>query len=147
MFDRMNPIDDTLFDEFRRVEREMDRMMGPTTKPGGIRDAARGSYPPVNIGATAEQVDIYLFAAGLNPDAVEITIHQQLLSVAGERPLITEQGATYYRQERFDGTFQRAITLPGDVDPDRVDASYRDGVLHITIRRSEPSGPRQIEIH
>jgi HSP20 family protein len=143
----LNIIDDGLFDELRRQEREIDRMLGLGMLPRGIRDAARGSYPPVNIGATAERVDIYLFAAGLDPKTVNITIHQQLLTVTGERVLIREAGADYYRQERYDGEFRRAITLPGDVDPEHVDATYKDGVLHITVKRLESAKPKQIKIN
>jgi HSP20 family protein len=60
--------------------------------------------------------------------------------------LITEEGADYYRKERFDGAFHRVVNLPDDVDPDQVEAKYRDGVLQITIKRRESSRPRQIEV-
>ncbi|HEY3583541.1 MAG TPA: Hsp20/alpha crystallin family protein, partial [Casimicrobiaceae bacterium] len=54
--------------------------------------------------------------------------------------------ADYYRKERYDGEFRRVITLPDDVDSDRVQASYRDGVLQITVQRREASRPRQISV-
>jgi HSP20 family protein len=107
---------------------------------------ARGTYPPVNVGSTPEQVDVYLFAAGVDSKSLDITLQQNLLTVAGERKLITEEGADYYRKERFDGAFRRVVTLPEDVDPDKVDASYRDGVLHVRIQRREAVRPRQIEV-
>ena len=91
-------------------------------------------------------MDVYLFAAGLDSGALDISIQQNLLTVAGERRLITEEGADYYRKERYDGAFRRVVTLPEDVDPDRVEASYRDGVLHIAIQRRAAARPRQIEI-
>jgi HSP20 family protein len=55
--------------------------------------------------------------------------------------------AQYYRRERFDGEFRRVITLPDDVDPERVEAKYRDGVLQITIQRHESARPRQINVN
>ncbi|TLY78779.1 MAG: Hsp20/alpha crystallin family protein, partial [Gammaproteobacteria bacterium] len=55
--------------------------------------------------------------------------------------------ATYYRQERFGGEFRRVISLPEDVDPERVEAKYRDGIVQITVHRRESARPRQIEIH
>jgi HSP20 family protein len=104
------------------------------------------TYPPINIGSTPEQVEIYLFAAGLNPETLDISIQQNLLTVAGDRKLQVEEGADYYRKERYDGGFRRVVTLPEDVDPDQVEASYRDGVLHVTIKRRESTRPRQITV-
>jgi HSP20 family protein len=57
-----------------------------------------------------------------------------------------EEGAQYYRRERFDGAFHRAVNLPDDADPDRVEANYQDGVLHIAVQRRESAKPRQIEV-
>ena len=147
MFGNLSSFEGSLFDEFRRMEREMDQMFGAGPWPSGIRSVARGSFPPVNIGSTPDQVDVYLFAAGVEPHSLDISIQQNLLTIDGERSPITEEGANYYRKERFDGKFHRAVTLPDDVDPDRVDASYKDGVLHITIQRRESAKPRQIQVN
>jgi HSP20 family protein len=146
MFERLSGPGSSLFDEFRRMHREMDQLFGASPWPNSIRAVARGTYPPINVGSTPEQVDVYLFAAGVDPKTLDISIHQNLLTVAGERNLITEEGANYYRKERYDGGFRRVVTLPDDVDPDQVDASYRDGVLHIAIKRSGATRPRQIEV-
>ena len=99
---------------------------------------AWGTYPPINIGVTPGQVYVYLFAAGLNPGAMDISLQQNLLTVAGERKSSAEGDVDYYRKERFDGAFRRVITLPEDVD--------RDGVLRIQIKRREAVRPRQIEV-
>jgi HSP20 family protein len=146
MFETLFSGENRLFDDFRRVERQMDEMFGRWPWPAGIRSAARGTYPPINVGATADTVDIYLFAAGLDPKAVDISIQQNLLTVAGSRQVPGKEGADYYRQERYSGEFRRVITLPEDVDPDRVEARYRDGVLQITIKRREAAKPRQIAV-
>jgi HSP20 family protein len=146
MFANLNGLEGNLFDEFRRMEQEMDQLFGRSPWTSGIRSVARGTYPPINIGATPEQVDVYLFAAGVDPKALEISIHQNLLTIDGERRLITEEGADYFRKERYDGAFHRVVTLPDDVDPEQVEAAYRDGVLRITIKRRVKSQPRQIEV-
>ncbi len=146
MFETLFSGENRLFDDFRRMERQMDEMFGRWPWPAGIRSAARGTYPPINVGATADSVDIYLFAAGLDPKAVDISIQQNLLTVAGSRQIPAKEGVDYYRQERYSGEFRRVITLPEDVDPDRVEARYRDGVLQITVKRREAAKPRQIEI-
>ncbi|MCB1830033.1 MAG: Hsp20/alpha crystallin family protein [Gammaproteobacteria bacterium] len=146
MFRSLNYLNGGLFDDFRRLEREMEQLFGAGPWPSGIRSVARGTYPPINIGSTPEQVDVYLFAAGLNTESLDISIQKNLLTIDGQRRLITEEGASYFRRERFDDAFHRVVTLPDDVDPDKVEASYVDGVLRITIQRRETTKPRQIEI-
>ena len=139
--------DTSLFDEFRRLEGEMDQLFGRGSLPAGIRATRRGTFPPVNVGATPDRVDVYLFAAGLDPKSLDISIQQNLLAVSGDRKVPVDEADDYYRQERFDGEFRRVITLPDDVDPDRVDAKYRDGVLQITVQRREAARPRQITVN
>jgi HSP20 family protein len=146
MFGSLTNIGGGLFGEFRRLEEEMDEMFGRWPWQPGIRSVARGSYPPINVGSTAKQVDVYLFAAGLDPKTLDISIQQNLLTVAGERKAPVEMDANYYRKERFDGAFRRAITLPEDVDPEKVSAHYRNGVLQIRVERHESARPRQIEV-
>ena len=137
---------ESLFDELRRMEQDMDELFGRWAAPAGIRSVSRGAFPPTNVGATANTVDVYLFAPGLDPKGINLSIQQNLLLVSGERRLPVEEKATYYRQERFDGEFRRVITLPEDVDPNRVDAKYRDGILQISLQRNEAARPRQIQV-
>jgi HSP20 family protein len=138
--------DTGLFDELRRLENEVDQLFG-SGLPVGIRSLRRGAFPPLNIGSTPERVDVYLFAAGLDPKTLELSIQQNLLTVSGARKVEVDENAEYYRRERFEGEFRRVISLPDDVDPDRVDARYRDGVLQITVQRRESARPRQITVN
>jgi HSP20 family protein len=138
---------ENLFDQLRRVEQDMDELFGGWMAPAGIRWIARGAFPTTNVGATMDAVQVYLFAPGLDPKSLNLSIQQNLLLVSGERRLPVDEKATYYRQERFDGEFRRVITLPEDIDPTRVDAEYRDGVLQVTVQRKETARPRQITVH
>lgn len=140
------PYEGNLFDELRRMEEQADGLFGGWPWPSEIRSAGRGAFPPINVGATPEQVDVYLFAPGLDPKTLNISIQQNLLTLSGERKVQEAENANYYRKERFTGAFQRAITLPEDVDPDQVKARYREGVLHITVQRREETKPRQITV-
>jgi len=146
MFGTLRSFDSGLFDEFRRLEREMEQIFGSDPWANGIRASSRGAYPPINVGSTPDQIDVYLFAPGVDPKRMEITIHQNLLTLKGERRTPREEKAEYYRKERFDGEFHRAVNLPDDIDPEQVDASYQDGVLHVVIKRRESAKPRQIEV-
>ncbi|HYE35167.1 Hsp20/alpha crystallin family protein [Methylocaldum sp.] len=146
MFASFIQFENSLFDDFRRMEREMDDLFGRWPWPTGIRSAVRGSFPPVNVGATPDKVNVYLFTPGVDPKTLDISIQQNVLTVSGERGLPKNENANYYRQERFNGEFRRAIALPEDVDPDRVEARCENGILHVTVQRREAVKPRQIEI-
>lgn len=140
-------LETSLFDELRRFEEEMDSLFGPAASATDIRAVRRGTFPPLNVGATPERIDVYLFAAGLDPKSLDISIQQNVLAVAGTHQAEMKENAAYYRRERFNGDFRRVITLPEDVDPERVDAHYKDGVLHVTVPRRQAAQPRQIQVH
>ncbi len=142
----MGSFDTDLFDQFRRLESEMDPLFGRWSAPVGIRAVRRGTFPPINVGSTPDRVEVYVFAAGLDPKTIDVSMQQNLLAVSGSRKVPINEEADYYRRERFDGDFRRVITLPEDVDPDRVEAKYRDGVLQITVPRREAAKPRQIQV-
>lgn len=136
----------SVFDELWRLQHDVDELFGNWSSSGGIRSLPRGSFPAVNVGHTPERVDVYLFAPGIDPKALEVSMQQNLLSIAGKRDIPVDEEATYYRQERFSGEFRRVISLPEDVDPERVQASYRDGIVQIRVERRESARPRQIQI-
>jgi HSP20 family protein len=138
---------DSAFEEFRRLEKEMGQLFGHSPWPAGIRAMQRGTFPPLNVAANRERVDVYLFAADLDPKSLDLSIQQNLLTVSGTRKVEVNEKAEYYRRERFDGDFRRVITLPDDVDPERVEAKYRNGVLQVTIQRLESARPRQITVN
>ena len=136
----------SFFDQFRRMQDEIDQLFGRGVWPSGIRSVARGTWPAVNVGITADQVNVYLFVAGIDADSLDVSLQQNLLTVSGERKAPMVEGQEYYRKERYDGGFRRIITLPDDADPDQVQASYRDGVLSIEVKRREASHPRSIKV-
>ena len=142
-----------LFGEFDRLRRELDDAFGSVGLPASIRGGSAGSFPAINVGTTPTSVEVYAFAPGLDASKIEVTVDRGVLTLAGERTsaLPTTQEArerklTVYAQERPVGRFQRAISLPEDADPAHVNASYRDGVLHVSIARRESSQPRRISV-
>jgi HSP20 family protein len=147
MFGSLTGFEGSLFDEFRRLQDEMDELFSQWTWPAGIRSLPRGAFPAINVGATADKVDVYVFASGLDPNSIDVSLQQNLLTVRGERKASLDDKATYYRQERFSGEFRRVLTLPEDIDPDQVEARYRDGILQVGVRRRRAAKPRQIEVH
>jgi HSP20 family protein len=146
MFGPFTGLQGNLFDQLDRLQRELDESFGLWPQAAELRAPSRGSWPPMNIGATPERVDVYLFAPGLDPDELDISIQQNLLTIAGQRRVERPEDQRWYRAERHSGEFRRAVTLPEDVDPERVDASYRDGVLHVSVQRREAAQPRRITV-
>src|SRR5262249_5822238 len=83
---------------------------------------------------------------GLKKDEIDISIHEGALHISGERKQESEhKGGETYRSERFYGRFHRTVGLPKPVDAGKVNATYKDGVLTVTLPKSEEAKPKQIE--
>ena len=136
-----------LLREFQRLEQELDEFFaGGTPWAGGIRSLPPGAFPAVNVASSNDAVNVYVFAPGIDAKSLEISLQQNVLTIDGRREAPQDSNATYYRNERFEGAFRRVIALPEDVDPEKVQASYRDGIVEIRIQRQEASRPRRIDI-
>lgn len=137
-----------LFAEFDRMQREMQHSFGGAM-PSSIRAVASGAFPSINVGTTPASVEIYAFAPGIDPSTLDVQLDRGVLTLAGERSSAKPEGdeqVAVYSSERYTGRFRRTVSLPDDLDPDRVTANYRDGVLHISVARRESAQPRRIEI-
>lgn len=139
----------SFFGQFERLRRELDDVFGVSGLPSSIRSVAPGTLPAINVGRTATSVEIYAFAPGLDASKIEVTLDRGVLRIAGERASGMPEGSApvhVYTRERASGRFARAISLPDDVDPAQVNASYRDGVLQVSVGRREPSQPKRITV-
>jgi len=135
-----------VFAEFDRMQRNLQQLFD---YPASIRSTGRGAFPPVNVATTAESVEIDAFAPGVDPAKFQVTLDRGVLTISGERSSDVrpkDERTTVYAHERFAGSFKRVVSLPDDVDPTHVEAAYRDGVLHITVKRRGASQPRRIAI-
>ena len=137
-----------LFAELNRMQSLLDQVF-PAAGTSSIRSMAGTTFPVLNIGTTPTSVEVQALAPGLDPSRLEITVDRGLLVIAGERKseLPTGERSTVYANERFSGTFRRVVSLPEDADPARVEASYREGVLRISVAKRESSLPRRIEVN
>lgn len=135
-----------LFAEIDRLQRELQQSFD-TVSPS-IRGFAR-SFPALNVGNTPKSVEIYAFAPGIDPAKIEVNLERGVLTIEGERASVVGAGdgkTTAHINERFDGRFRRVVSLPDDIDPAAVNASCRDGVLHVSVQRRESAQPRRIEV-
>jgi HSP20 family protein len=139
-----------MFSDIDRVRRDMDALFGLASSAQGIRSVADGGYPPMNVGHTAQSVNVFVFAPGIDASKVDVTLDRGVLTIAGERAsdLPAESGtdSNVYGQERFTGKFRRAVSLPDDIDPSQVSATYRDGVLKVSVARREAVQARRISV-
>ena len=136
-----------LLAEFERLQQEFQQEFANLGRPGSIRALASGAFPALNVASTPTTIEIYAFAPGLDPAKLDLQIEQSLLSISGEREAagLEDNGAlSTYANERFAGRFKRTINLSKDADPDKVEARYRDGVLHISVGRLAAAQPKRV---
>ena len=132
------------FGELSRMQRDLDRLFG---EAGGRPRAGLGDFPAVNVWTNEEQALVTAEIPGIDPGSIEVTVKDNVLSLRGSRdPEETAEGEAYLRQERGVGSFVRSFTLPYRVDADNVAAEYRNGILYLTLPRSEADKPKKIAV-
>jgi HSP20 family protein len=137
-----------MFSELNRLQGVLDQMFRPSER-SSIRALTGASFPVLNVGTTPDTIEVMALAPGVDPATLQLNIDRGLLVISGERKSqIPEdrEDISLYAQERFAGNFRRVVSLPDEADPAKVDASYRDGILRITVAKRESSKPRRIEI-
>jgi HSP20 family protein len=142
---RFNPETDL----FRgRMDRLFNQMLNAPWAPVMSEDVAnRGFLPAVDIRETPEQLVIVAELPGLDKKDVNITIENQVLTIAGERQFEKEtKDETCHRIERSYGSFTRSFTLPTNLKTDKVEAKFDKGVLTIQVPKTEETKPRKVNI-
>ncbi len=135
------------FNNLADIREEMNRLFDNSFRRLGHGEIEGAFVPAVDI---AEHKDNYLVRAdlpGLRKEDVNVTLQDNFLTIRGEKKHETEsKDANYYRRERVYGTFSRVIELPTSVDAKKIEASFKDGVLHITLPKSEEAKPKEIDV-
>ena len=107
----------------------------------------RAWVPPVDIGETEDSLVLKAELPGIKPDDVEIRVEDNTLYLKGERKFEKEvKEENLHRVERSYGTFSRSFALPSSIDSDKVKAEYQNGVLTLTMPKSEEGKPKTIKI-
>ena len=129
--------------ELRRLQSEMDRVMGALSGPGQL---AAAGFPAVNVYAGQGGIAVVAELPGVDKDDLEIQAHHDTLTLHGTRRPPAEQREAYHRRERRSGAFSRSIQLPYRIDPGRIEAHLENGVLRLSLARPEEDKPRRITI-
>ena len=141
------------FVELERLRQEFDRAAsrsGSGRSPGRfafLPGRAARQYPLVNVADDGENFYVEALAPGVDPDQLEITVVQNRLTIAGEKRGAGDVAPErVHRVERAAGRFLRTVDLPVEVEADRVEAQYKNGLLKLTLPRAAASRPRRVTI-
>ncbi len=131
------------------VQSQFDRFLREAFSPasGSGEASTRTWAPPVDIYENGDSLVLKAELPGVNPDDVEIRVEDNTLYLKGNRKFENEvKEQNYHRVERSYGTFTRTFALPNSIDADKVGASYKDGILTLTMPKKEEAKPKTIKI-
>jgi len=147
-----------LFDELERMRSEFDRLLGagafsdpiaPFVRTSFLPGRAARGYPLVNISEENDNYTVEALTPGISPDQIQISVTGDQLTISGEKNPLPEnvKPESIHRTERSAGRFLRTITLPEEIDRDKVAASFKNGILKITLPRAEDAKPKMIHVN
>lgn len=135
------------FREFDRLSREMDKLYGALSG-GALSMPSAGVFSLTNVTEDNDNYYVRAELPGMKSDELDIQVIAEGISISGESKIPEKSSnARYHRREREAGRFSRLISLPGKVDVNKVEAAMENGVLKVTIPKSEAAKPRQITVH
>ena len=105
-----------------------------------------GWSPALDLYQNNDNVVAVVELPGMRGEDIEISLHDGTLTISGERKRETSGGEKSEGTERYAGKFRRSITLPTHVDANKVNATYRDGILKVTLPKAEEAKPKQIPV-
>lgn len=134
----------TVFSELDRLQQEMNRLFERSYAPR-LRSAP--NFPALNVWTNEDGAVITAELPGVSPEDLDVSVIGETLTLSGERkPDLIEEEVRYHRQERGYGKFTRSLELPFRVDAAQVEATFANGVLHLTLPRAEADKPKKIAI-
>jgi HSP20 family protein len=126
------------FGRLSSLQDELDRLFeSPLT----------GWAPALDVQENKDSFSVQVELPGLKREDIDVSLHDGAVIISGERKAETvNEGVEVHRQERFYGKFQRVLTLPAPVAADKVKARYKDGILTVTLPKTEEAKPKQIDV-
>ena len=141
----MPALSEEMFDMRRQINRMFDNLFRGEAPESA--DLPSIWNPSVDIAERESEYVVKVELPGVSKDDVRITLEDALLTIRGEKKQEKEsKEASYHRMERSYGSFQRSFTLPASVKADKIEASYRDGILTVTLPKADEARRKQIEV-
>lgn len=140
---------DTLRRQIERAFEDYSTWDSPLFRTAFLPGQSARTYPMLNVTEDKDHIYVEALAPGLDPKSIEVSVQQGQLRIAGEKPAITAdvKPEAYHRCERGAGSFIRSLSLPTEVNADRVKAEYRNGLLLLTLPKAEQAKPKQIAVN
>ena len=128
---------------------EIDRLFeSPLAELARSSRLLSGWTPALDVYEDKDNLYVKIEVPGMKREDIDVSLHEGSLSISGERKSEQKhQDAEVYRAERFFGRFQRTVTLPTPVAADKVRAQYKDGILTITLPKTEEAKPKHIDVN
>lgn len=133
------------FQSLRRLNSVLDEAFAGFPREDGAITAAWS--PVCDVFEDKDAVKIVAEVPGVPPEDVKISLENNVLTIRGEKQQTAEErNERVHRYERTYGAFERSFALPSTVDPERIQAEYRNGVLTVTVPKAEKARPREIAV-
>ena len=134
--------------DLKNIQVQLGRIFEPFARfAGGDEDLVSGTWvPPVDVAETQDRIVVRAEVPGMKQEDIAIEFENGLLTIRGDRKLEKNEGVTWHRVERIYGNFSRSFTLPRSVDPEKITASYREGILEVEVPKREEAKPKHIKI-
>ncbi len=129
------------FDPFRDVERLSDQLFSARAASGRVP-----RFMPIDLYRSGDHFVLHADLPGVDPGSVDVQVDNGTLSITAERSARTEESGEWLAAERFAGSYRRQVMLGDGVDPERISASYENGVVTVIIPVAERAKARKIEI-
>lgn len=133
--------------ELERIQEEINRLfdLDYTDRSTGLFD--RATSPAIDVVEEGDHFTVMCDLPGVDQKDVDVSIAGNVLTIKGEKKMSTRgEKAKVFRKEEWAGSFQRTLSLPSTVDPDKIQAEMIDGVLRIQLPKREEVKPRQIAV-
>lgn len=132
----------------RNLHSQMQRFFEPFFGRLNDEDLMGGTWiPPVDVIEEKDAIVVSAELPGIRQEDVDIQYENGILTLRGSRTMESETAEkTFHRVERMYGTFARSFTLPRSVDPERIEATYQNGLLEVRVPKREEAKPKQIRI-
>ncbi len=129
------------------LHEEMERVLRQAFGDRQSVSQAGAFSPALDVEEDENEFNLHVELPGVDPESVDVSLEDDVLTISGERRFYDEKDADGFRRiERAFGRFHRAVRLPDRVDADRVAATYREGMLKITVPKADEAKPRRIQI-
>ena len=139
----------TPFRDFERTTKEMDRFWDSFLE-GTLRKRGEDGtewFPSLDVSETKNELMVKAEVPGMDPKDIDISLSDGMLTIKGEKKREKEEKeADYHLVERSYGAFVRSVQLPKEVQGNKISASYKDGILKITLPKSEEAKKKEVKI-